>query len=147
MQVLLRRDVEKLGKIGDVVDVKAGYARNYLLPRGFAMPVTPTNLARIEKEKKVEVQRREEVRQQLTELSKKLEAASFTVTSKANEDGALFGSVNAETIAAAMVQEGYAVDGKMIDLPEPIKQLGVYDIKVRMSPELEVVCKLWVVNE
>ena len=61
MQVLLRRDVEKLGKIGDVVEVKKGYARNYLLPRGFAMPVTAANLARIEKEKKVEVQRREEV--------------------------------------------------------------------------------------
>jgi large subunit ribosomal protein L9 len=59
----------------------------------------------------------------------------------------LFGSVNAEAIAAAMVQEGYAVDAKMIDLPQPIKQLGVYDLKVRLSPELEVVCKLWVVNE
>jgi large subunit ribosomal protein L9 len=147
MQVLLRRDVEKLGKIGDVVEVKEGYARNYLLPRGFAMPVTAANLARIEKEKKVEAQRREEVRQQLGDLAKKLEAASFTVTSKANEDGALFGSVNAEAIAAAMVQEGYAVDAKMIDLPQPIKQLGVYDLKVRLSPELEVVCKLWVVNE
>ena len=59
----------------------------------------------------------------------------------------MFGSVNAEAIAAAMVQEGYAVDAKMIDLSQPIKQLGVYDIKVRLSPELEVVCKLWVVNE
>ena len=147
MQVLLRRDVEKLGKIGDVVEVKQGYARNYLLPRGFAMPVNKTNLARIEKEKKTEAVRREEVRQQLGELAKKLEAASFTVTSKANEDGALFGSVHAEAIAAVMVQEGYAVDAKMIDLPEPIKQLGVYDLKIRLSPEQEVVCKLWVVSE
>ena len=147
MQVLLRRNVEKLGKIGDVVEVKAGYARNYLLPRGFAMPVNVTNLARIEKEKTVEVVRREEVRQQLGELSKKLEAASFTVTSKANEDGSLFGSVHAEAIAAVMAHEGYAVDAKMVDLPEPIKQVGVYDIKVRLSPEQEVVCKLWVVKE
>ncbi len=147
MQVLLRRNVEKLGKIGDVVEVREGYARNYLLPRGFAMTVNKTNLARIEKEKKIEEKRREEVRQQIADLSKKLEAASFTVTAKANEDGSLFGAVHAEQIAAVMLKEGYAVDAKMVDLPEPIKQLGVYDIKVRLGPEQEVVCKLWVVNE
>ena len=87
------------------------------------------------------------MRQQFGELAKKLEAASFTVVSKANEDGALFGAVHSEAIAAVMVQEGYAVDARMIDLAEPIKQLGVYDIKIRLGPELEVVCKLWVVSE
>jgi len=147
MQVLLRENVERLGGIGDVVDVKPGYARNYLLPRGLAVEVTPGNVRRVAilKQRAEEERRRRE--QELAALAENLKSVSVTIAAKANEEGHLFGSVNAARIAEALQAEGYPVDEKMIQLPEPIKECGVVDVPLQVTQELASSCKVWIVAE
>jgi len=147
MQVLLRENVERLGGIGDVVDVKPGYARNYLLPRGLAVEVTPGNVRRVAilKQRAEEERRRRE--QELAALAENLKSVSVTIAAKANEEGHLFGSVNAARIAEALQAEGYPVDEKMIQLPEPIKECGVIDVPLQVTQELASSCKVWIVAE
>jgi len=147
MRVLLRENVERLGKMGEIVDVKPGYARNYLLARGLAVEVTPGNLRRIAilKQRAEEEQRRRQ--QELAALAENLKTVSVTIAAKANEEGHLFGSVNAARIAEALQAEGYPVEEKMIQLPEPIKECGVVDVPLQLTPELTSSCKVWVVAE
>ena len=147
MQILLRKDVERLGRIGDVVDVKKGYARNCLLPQGLAVPITPGNLRRVQilKQRVQEEQRQREV--ELTALAESLKSVSITITAKANEEGHLFGSVGAAMIAEALDGEGYKIDEKMVQLPEPLRELGVVEVPIRLTPELTSFCKVWVVAE
>ena len=147
MQVLLKKDVGKLGQIGDIVDVKAGHARNYLLAQGLAVLVSPANLKMVEAEKRrhqVAVEKRDEEQRQLSE---RLSSASVTIQAKANEEGHLFGSVSAQNIADALANDGYQVGAAQIQLGEPIRELGVYEIPVQLLPELSSSCKVWVVGE
>ena len=147
MQVLLKQNVDKLGQIGDIVTVKSGYARNYLLPRGIAMPVSEPNLhlVELEKQKHVEaIKRREE---ELGRLAEQLAASSVTIQARANEEGRLFGSVDAARIAEAFRDEGYPVEEDMVGVEEPFKEVGVYEAPIRLTPEREVTCKVWVVGE
>jgi len=147
MQVLLRKDVERLGQIGEIVNVKSGYARNYLLPQGLAVTPTAGNVRRVEIEKKrIEEQRLLEEKE-LASLAERLGSASITIAAKANEEGHLFGSVAAERIAEMLRSEGYKVEEKMIQLTEPIKELGVVDVPVQVGPELTASCKVWIVAE
>jgi len=147
MQVLLIRDVERLGRIGDVVEVKPGHARNYLLPRGLAVTLTPANLRRVEREK----QRMEQVRQarerELAALAEHLKSVSITITAKANEEGHLFGSVSAARVAEMLQEEGYQVEERMVQLSEPIKEVGVVEVPIQLKPDLITSCKVWVVAE
>jgi len=147
MQVLLRKSVDRLGEIGDVVDVKPGYARNFLLARGFAVTLTAGNIRRVEIEKKRAEEDRVRREQELADLAERLQAASVTVTAKANEEGHLFGSVTAAQIAELLQAEGYAVEEKMIALSEPIKELGVVEVPIHIAPEVASSCKVWVVAE
>lgn len=147
MQVLLRKDVERLGRIGDVVDVKTGYARNCLLPQGVAVPITPGNLRRVEI---LKVRGEEELRRRgeaLAGLAENLKSVSITIAAKANEEGHLFGSVSAAGVAEVLQAEGYKVDEKMVQLSEPIKELGVIEVPIRLSAEVETFCKVWIVAE
>ena len=147
MQVLLRSDVDRLGHIGDVVDVKPGYARNYLLPQGLAIQVTPGNLRRVE----ILKQRAEEERcareQELSELSENLKNVSITIAARANEEGHLFGSVSAARIAEVLQAEGYKVDERMVQIEEPLREVGVVEVPIRLGPELATSCKVWIVAE
>jgi len=147
MQVLLRKSVERLGDIGDVVEVKPGYARNFLLARGFAVTLSAGNIRRVEIEKKRAEEARVRREQELTDLAERLQAASVTVTAKANEEGHLFGSISAARIAELLQAEGYAVEEKMIALSEPIKELGVVEVPIHIAPEVTSSCKVWVVAE
>ena len=147
MQVLMKKNLEKLGQIGDVVTVKSGYARNYLLPLGLAVPLTDANrkLMEIEKQKHQNfLTKREE---ELSHLGEKLAAASVTIQSKANEEGHLFGSVSAQQIAEALNDEGYPVEARMVQLETPIKEVGVYEVPVQLKPDLTATTKVWVVGE
>lgn len=147
MELLLKKNIDKLGMIGDVVKVKEGYARNYLLPKGLATTVSPANLKQIEKEKiKMELQLKEE-RVRLQGVLEKISAASCTISAKANEEGRLFGSVAAAQIADALVKEGYPVDKEMIKLDSPIKDCGVFNVTIALNPELQTKCKVSVVKE
>ena len=147
MELLLKKNVDKLGRIGDIVKVKEGYARNYLLPKGLATNVSPANLKQIEKEKiKLELQLKEE-RERLKGVLEKLSAASCTIPAKANEEGRLFGSITSAQIAEALAKGGYPVDKEMIKLDGPIKVCGEFDVTIALNIETQTKCKVTVVNE
>lgn len=147
MELLLKKNVDKLGMVGDVVKVREGYARNYLLPKGLATNVTPANLKQIEKEKiKMALQLKEE-RVRLSGVLEKLSTASCTILAKANEEGRLFGSITSAQIAEALGREGYPVDQEMIKLDSPIKVCGEFDVTIALNIEMQTKCKVAVVNE
>lgn len=147
MELLLKKNVDKLGRIGDIVKVKEGYARNYLLPKGLATSVSPTNVKQIEKEKiKMELQLKEE-REKLEGVLEKISAASCTIYAKTNEEGRLFGSVTTVHIADALAKEGYPVNHEMIKLDSPIKICGDFDVTIALNLELQTKCKVSVVKE
>jgi large subunit ribosomal protein L9 len=147
MDVILRQDVEKLGNAGDLVSVKDGFARNYLLPRGIAYAATEGNKKRLEAEAKMRVKKAGAQLGVAHELATKLEAVSLTFTMKAGEGDKLFGSVTAADIADRLHAEGFTVDKKTVELPEPIKALGVYKVPVRLHHEVKPEVRVWVVKE
>ncbi len=147
MDVILREDVEKLGAAGEVVTVKDGFARNYLLPRGLAYPATEGNKRRLASEQKARARRAEAEVGEAQTLAKKLEAVSLSFTMKAGEGDKLFGSVTASDIAERLKAEGFALDKKAVELHEPIKALGVYKVPVRLHQEVKPEIRVWVVKE
>ena len=147
VQVILRRDVENLGEAGEVVDVKPGYARNYLIPQGLAMRASEGNLRRIEEEKRHSVRAARREKERAEELSNELEGRSVTFTVLAGEEGKLFGSVTSADIAERLAEEGVPVDKRTIELEEPIKQLGVYRVPIHLHSDVRPEIKVWVVAE
>lgn len=147
VQVILRRDVENLGEAGEVVDVKPGYARNFLIPQGFAMQATEGNLRRLEEEKRHAVRAAQREKERAEELSGSLEGRSVTFTVLAGEEGKLFGSVTSADIAERLAKEGVPVDKRTIELEEPIKQLGVYRVPIQLHSDVRPEIKVWVVAE
>ncbi|HHT9144528.1 MAG: 50S ribosomal protein L9 [Candidatus Brocadiaceae bacterium] len=147
MELLLKKNVDKLGRIGDVVKVKKGYARNYLLPKGLATNVSPVNLKQIEKEKtKMELLLKED-RERLMGILEKISTASCTIPAKANEEGKLFGSITSVHIAEALAKGGYPVDQEMIRLDSPIKVCGEFEVTIALNIEMQTKCRVTVVNE
>ncbi len=147
MEVILRENVEGLGKRGDIVRVKDGYARNYLIPRRLAVPVTPGNIKQIELEKKnwaIKHQKEIEAAEAIKDIIEKI---TITVTKKAGENNQLFGSVTAQDIADALAKEKVEIDKKKIELPEQIKELGTFPVKIKLHPEITVETKVYVVSE
>lgn len=147
VQVILRRDVENLGEAGEVVDVKPGYARNYLVPQGFAIQATEGNLRRLEEEKRHAVRAAHREKERAEELSGSLEGRSVTFTVLAGEEGKLFGSVTSADIAERLAKKGVPVDKRTIELEEPIKQLGVYRVPIQLHSDVRPEIKVWVVAE
>ncbi|MFN3241672.1 MAG: 50S ribosomal protein L9 [Planctomycetota bacterium] len=147
MELLLKQNVEHLGRTGDVVDVKPGYARNFLLPRGMAVLVTKSNMAEVERARAQALADEEARLQGLKDLGQKLADVSVTIEGKANEDGHLFGSVNASQIAAALREKDVPVDDKMVRLDNPLKEIGVYDVTVHLHADVETAIKVWVVQQ
>ena len=147
IELILRKDVETLGKVGDVVKVSTGYARNFLLPQKLAAQVTPEAMQWIETEK---ARLRKEEAGRISGLkaqAKKLESVSATVSVKVGEDGQLFGSVSAADIAKALSAEGVEVDPKQIHIEHPIKILGVANVPIKLHPDVTARVKIWVVEE
>jgi large subunit ribosomal protein L9 len=147
MELLLKQNVEHLGRVGDVVKVKSGYARNYLLPRGLAVAVTKSNLADIERARAAALAEEEARLASLQELSTKMGETSVTIEGKANEEGHLFGSVTAANIASAMREKGFPVDERQVRLEQPLKEIGVYDVVLHLHATLDVTVKVWVVQQ
>lgn len=142
VQVILNEDVPNLGRPGDVVKVRAGYARNYLLPRGLAVEANQRNLRAFEHQKNMAMLKREALKNQAVGLKEKLEALRLSVSARAGEEGKLFGSVTNIDLERALRDQGFEVDRRRIILPEPIKQLGDYTVVVRLQPEVEANLKL-----
>lgn len=147
MQVILMKEMENLGDVGDVVDVKPGYARNYLVPRGFAIRATKSNLARIEEEREHLVAAAEREIEKATELASEIEGQSLNFPVRAGEEGKLFGSVSSSDIADALADKGIEIDRRTVQLAEPIKQLGTYKVPIRLSAEVQPEVTVWVVAE
>ncbi|MCC6671761.1 MAG: 50S ribosomal protein L9 [Planctomycetes bacterium] len=146
MQVILKKSVELLGRAGDLVNVKPGYARNYLLPFGFAALATKGNLAQVEAYKAKAAAEEAARVKDLRDLAERLKDASVTIEGRANEEGHLFGSVTASMIARSLKEKGFPVSGEMVRLDNPIKEIGVFDVKVHLHADIEVLTKVWVVQ-
>jgi large subunit ribosomal protein L9 len=144
VQVILSEDVPSLGRPGDVVKVRAGYARNYLLPRGLAVEANSKNLRAFEHHKGLAMLRREANKGQALKLKQQLEALALTVSANAGEEGKLFGSVTNIDIERALRERGFDIERRKIMLAEPIKQLGEFTVPVRLDPEVEAGLKLTV---
>ena len=147
MKIILMKDVEKLGVVGDEVEVKDGHARNYLIPSGLGAEATPGALRLLE-QKKHKRQREEKKRKEENEkLAERLKDISCTIAVETGEEDKLFGSVTSELIAQSLQQEGIEIDKKKITLPEPIKFLGVYNVDVKLHPEVKTQVRIWVVKK
>jgi large subunit ribosomal protein L9 len=147
MEIILRQAVENLGKPGDVVKVKAGYARNYLLPHGLAYEATAGNLKRIGQER-VRLEAAENERRTAAQgLAEKLEQVSLTFSARVGEEGKLFGSVTATDIAQQLEGQGFHIEKRQIDLHEPIKALGVYRVPVRLHADVKPEVRVWVIKQ
>ncbi len=147
MKVILRKEHEKLGNIGDVVDVKDGYARNYLFPRNIAFPATKGAVAVLEEEKKQAERRLSKELKSSEKIAAELEKVSITIQMKVGEDEKLFGSVTSQMIADSLKEKGFNLDKRIIDLEEPIKALGIYNVNVKLHQNVTGKVKVWVVRE
>jgi len=145
-KLVLKRSIEPLGRLGDVVVVRPGYARNYLLPLGYAVPVTEANVGQIEKAR---AQAMTEERARLSEykdMAARLAQTSVTIEGRANEEGHLFGSVTAAQIAAALREKDVEVEERQVRLQHPLKEIGVFDVHVHLHTEVTATVKVWVVQ-
>lgn len=148
MKIILRKDLETLGKVGEIVNVKNGYARNYLIPRGYAYVATEGAIKALEIEKKRLQKRLEVDRMRAEELANEMAHIQLTIPMKVGEEGRLYGSVTPTMIAEKLKEDfNYTVDKRQIVLDEPIKSLGIFDIKIKLFQDIFATIKVWVINE
>jgi large subunit ribosomal protein L9 len=145
VELMLAEDVEQLGKQGDLVKVKAGYARNFLLPQGLATIATAENKRLVELHKQKLEDLAKQKRAALSQLADKVSKYSVTLEANANEEGHLYGSIVAVDISKALTSAGYAVEPDHIRLEGPLKELGMYTVKLQFDPEVKAEVKVWVV--
>ena len=145
IQVVLQQDVEKLGKSGELVRVRPGFARNYLLPRQLAVAATTAAVKRIEHEKAVALARADKAKKEARDVAEKIGTLAVTIAQKAGDDGRLFGSVTAKDIAAAFAAKGVVIDRRKIALPESIKSVGAFELKVSLVSDVVATLKVEVV--
>lgn len=147
MEVILREDIPNLGKIGDLVRVRDGYARNYLLPRGLVLVANKKNLKSFEHQKKLVADQKQKILRRAQSVADQLTSVSLTIAMRTGEEGKIFGSVTNIQIEKALKAQGLDVDRRKIHLDEPIRHLGDFDVPVRLSADLTVTVKLSVVPE
>ena len=147
MQVILREDIEKLGKIGDLVKVADGYARNFLVPTKKAIEATPKNLHAMEHARKMVSDRLRKLKKEATSEADKIKGLSITIKAKTGEEGKLFGSVTSMDIAEAAKAQGVVIDKRKIVLAEPIKRLGDFTVPVKLHADIAAELKVSVVAE
>jgi large subunit ribosomal protein L9 len=145
VQVVLQQDVDKLGKSGELVRVRPGFARNYLLPRQLAVAATTAAVRRIEHDRAVALVRTEKAKKEGREIADRIGAITVTITQKAGDDGRLFGSVTAKDIVSAFAAKGVTVDRRKLDLKESIKSVGTYEVKVALVSDVTAILKVEVV--
>lgn len=146
-KVILTEDVEGLGKAGDVVRVKGGYARNYLFPRKLAIPADEKKIKQLEHAKKLIEDKKRRKEKIAKDLKGVIEELSITIKRKAGQDDKLFGAVTADDIQKALERENIKISKKDVEMDEPIKKLGFYTVKIRLAPQVTASLKVWVVQE
>ncbi len=147
MKVILKKDIDTLGNAGDIVEVKQGYARNFLIPSNMAIAASPSNLRSFNEEKKLFERRELKGKKEAELLAAKLDKVSLTATVQVGEEDKVFGSVTNQNIADMLKDQGFDIDRRKIQLDEPLKALGVYDIPVKLHHEVEAKVKVWVVRD
>ena len=147
MKIVLRTDVETLGRRGEVVRVADGYARNYLLPKKLALEATPGNLKLIEQERRVQEVHEAKEKQEAEALAARIAQLSCTAVRKVGENEVLYGSVTGADVAELLEKEGFSLDKRKILLEEPIKSLGIYEVPIKLHPQVTASVKVWVVKE
>jgi len=146
MKLLLIREVEGLGRPGDLVNVSPGYARNFLLPRNLAAEPTAQALRRVEAERRRVTREADRLRKEGDEIARSLENCSVNIPARAGEGGHLFGSVGAADIVSALAADGRKVEEAWLRLERPIKEVGIYDVPVVVNGEPRATVKVWVVE-
>ncbi len=146
MKVILRTDQENLGKAGEIVDVKNGYARNYLIPKGIVLKADKGNIQKLEAEKRQKELQLNKDRKAAELLAEELSKVSCTATMNVGEEDKVFGSVTTQTISDLLKEKGYDIEKRKILLEEPIKALGIYSVPIKLHPEVETKIKVWVVK-
>ena len=147
MEVILNKDVERIGKIGQVLKVKDGFARNFLIPNGLAVPVNSTNLKKLEEEKQRKILQLEKLKKEAEQLNAKLSGFSLTIPVLVQEEEKLYGSISAAELVSALKEEGIEIDKNKIILDQPIKSLGIYEVPVKLHPEITAKIKVWIVKK
>ena len=147
MQVILREDVDNLGRAGELVNVKPGYGRNFLLPKGLAVLATPKNVARVEHEKRMASGRAAKARKGAEDIAGRIEGAQINIARQVGEEDKLFGSVTGRDIAEALGEQGINIDHRKVHLPEPIKALGMHEVRIKLASEVQATVKVWVVKK
>lgn len=147
MEIILKKDTPSLGKLGNVVNVADGYARNYLIPHGVGIEATPKNLKLLEKEIKIWQKKAEKQREEAQKLAQELEQLSLSFARKAGEEDKIFGSVTSLDIEEKIKESGIQIDRKKIHLEEPIKALGIFTVPVKLHTEVTANLKVCVVKE
>jgi large subunit ribosomal protein L9 len=147
MKIILKKDHPNLGNIGDVLSVKNGFARNFLIPQGIAVLATPKNVRILEEEQKMSARRGHKDKRQAELVAQELEKISITATVAVGDEDRVFGSVTSQTIAELLLKKGYEIDKRKIILDEPIKALGVYTVPIKLHSEIEAKIRVWVVKE
>jgi large subunit ribosomal protein L9 len=146
IEVLLRRTIEGVGQVGEVVRVRPGYARNYLLPRESAALVTPESLRRVDKDKAAEAIRQTQLQKERAALLERLSSVTVTVEARAGEDGHLYGSVGARQVLDGLKRQGYALEERHVHF-EPVRELGEYEVAVHLTKDQTTKIRLWVVQD
>lgn len=147
MEVILSKDIQSLGKLGEVVKVKDGYARNFLLPGNLAYMATPANLRKIERQEKKSKAQHEQDKKEAEELAAKISKVSCTLSVEVNDLDKLYGAVTETDIAKALEVEGFTVDKKDIVIEKPIEELGIFEVGIKLHPETTAKIRLWVTKK
>ena len=147
MKVILRQNYESLGQVGDLVDVKDGFARNFLIPRKIAYAALKGNILALEEEKKNIAKKKQQEIHAAETLASEIEKVSVTIPVQVGEEDKIFGSVTTQMIAEALKEKGYDIDKRKIEIEEPIKSLGIYGISIKLHPSVTTNIKVWVVRE
>lgn len=147
MEVILKTDIPKLGKAGDMVRVRDGYARNYLIPKGLAIPANPKNIKALEKQRQMILAKTEREKKKYESLAKKLEGIVITLYRKKIEEDRIYGSVSASDIVGALKEKGIEIDRKFVSLAEPIKRLGSYEVPIKLPYDHSAVITVEIIEE
>ena len=147
MQVILKEDIDKIGKAGDIVNIAVGYGRNFLIPQGLAAEVNSRNIKMIEQEKKRILLKREKEKKKAEELASQLASVVCNIVRRGGEQGKLFGSVNPKDIEENLAQQGISIERKNIILDEPVKTAGEYPVRIKLAAGVSAELKLIVIAE
>lgn len=147
MEVILKKDVQKLGKAGCVVKVKEGFARNFLFPCGLAEEANSAGLKRLAQINELKARQAKKEKEEAQELARRIDSLSLTIPALTQDGEKLYGSIGPQEISAALKDEGVLIDKAVVELAEPLRSLGIYEIALKLHPEITAKLKLWIVKK